>query len=101
MSGKLKPVTLHILDKDYVVACPGNECADLLAAADYLSRKMKEVREKGKVTGSERLLVMTALNVAHELLASKPEKNRYTEDIGADLQRLETKIQFALEQSRV
>jgi hypothetical protein len=34
-------------------------------------------------------------------LASKPEKNRYTEDIGADLQRLETKIQFALEQSRV
>jgi cell division protein ZapA len=101
MNGRLKPVTLHILDKDYVVACPESECADLLASADYLSQKMKEVREGGKVAGSERLLVMTALNVVHELLGYKQQKDSYTYNIGSELQRLENKIEFALTQGKV
>lgn len=101
MSGRLKPVTLHILDKDYVVACPETESADLRASADYLSRKMKEIRETGKVVGTERLLVMTALNVVHELLHYKQEKDSYTDNMGSEIKRLENKIEFALNQAKV
>ncbi len=92
-----KNVTLHILDKDYVVACPESEQDDLLSSAQYLNDKIQEVRERGKVSGSERLLVMTALNIVHELLQHKNTKNRYTNPSSVDLQRLEQKIQAALD----
>ncbi|MEY3218958.1 MAG: hypothetical protein RIT27_315 [Pseudomonadota bacterium] len=92
-----KNVTLHILEKDYVVACPDNEQDDLLACATYLNEKIQEVRERGKVSGSERLLVMTALNIVHELLQHKTSKNRYTNLDSGDLRRLEQKLQAALD----
>lgn len=94
-----KNVTLHILDKDYVVACPESEQEDLLASAQYLNDKIQEVRERGKVSGSERLLVMTALNIVHELLQHKTTKSRYTSLNSVDLLRLEQKLQAALDAS--
>jgi cell division protein ZapA len=92
-----KNVTLHILDKDYVVACPDSEQNDLLASAQYLNEKIQEVKEKGKISGAERLLVMTALNIVHELLQHKNAKSRYTSFSSGDLQRLEHKLQTALD----
>jgi cell division protein ZapA len=92
-----KNVTLHILDKDYVVACPESEQDDLLASARHLNDKIQEVRERGKVSGSERLLVMTALNIVHELLQHKNAKSGYTSPNSVDLLRLEQKLQAALD----
>jgi cell division protein ZapA len=94
-----KNVTLHILDKDYVIACPESEQDDLLASAHYLNDKIQEVKERGKISGSERLLVMTALNIVHELLQHKNTKNGYTSPSSIDLQRLEQKVQAALDAS--
>ncbi len=94
-----RQVTLHILDKDYVVACPENEREDLLACADYLSQKMQEVKERGKVVGTERLLVMTALNIIHELL-HKNEKSSYNEVTDVEIERLQNKINKALAQQQ-
>lgn len=96
---RAKNVTLHILDKDYVVACPESEQDDLLASAQYLNDKIQEVKEKGKISGAERLLVMTALNIVHELLQHKNAKSRYTSPNSVDLQRLEQKLQAALDAS--
>lgn len=94
---RAKNVTLHILEKDYVVACPDNEQDDLLACATYLNDKIQEVRERGKVSGSERLLVMTALNIVHEFLQHKTSKSRYTNLNSTDLVRLEQKLQAAID----
>ena len=94
---RAKNVTLHILEKDYVVACPDNEQDDLVACATYLNEKIQEVRERGKVSGSERLLVMTALNIVHELLQHKTSKSRYTNPSSVDLLRLEQKLQAAID----
>lgn len=95
MSSRNRQVTLHILDKDYVVACPESEREDLMACADYLSNKMQEIRERGKVVGTERLLVMTALNIIHELL-HKNEKSDYNEPTDIEIERLQKKIHNAL-----
>jgi len=100
MKRRTRQVTLHILDKDYVVACSDDDCTDLLACADYFSKKMQEVREGGKVVGTERLLVMTALNIVHELLRYKTQKTGYTETMTEELQRLQNKLALALEQGR-
>lgn len=92
-----KPVTLNLLDKDYVVACPDDECDDLLSAAAYLNHKMQEVREGGKVVSTERIAVMAALNIVHELLQHKQEKVSYNYIQEDEVQRLEDKIASALQ----
>ena len=61
-------VTVRILEKEYQVACPEDERAALLESADLLNRRMKEIRDTGKVVGLDRIAVMAALNLANELL---------------------------------
>jgi len=61
-------VTVRILEKEYQVACPEEERAALLRSADMLNRRMKDIRDSGKVVGLDRMAVMVALNLANELL---------------------------------
>ena len=68
MSDELARVTVRILDKDYQVACPDEERAALLESAALLTRKMQEIRASGKVVGLDRVAVMAALNLSHEIL---------------------------------
>ena len=68
MSDELARITVRILDKDYQVACPDEERDALLESAALLNRKMQEIRESGKVVGLDRVAVMAALNLSHEIL---------------------------------
>jgi cell division protein ZapA len=61
-------VTVKILDKDYPIHCPPQQRANLESAARYLDGKMREIRNSGKVIGADRIAVLAALNIAHELL---------------------------------
>lgn len=61
-------VTVQILDKEYSIICPPEERNNLVSAARYLDGKMREIRSSGKVIGADRVAVMAALNITHELL---------------------------------
>ncbi|MBF8781593.1 cell division protein ZapA [Pseudomonas fulva] len=61
-------VTVQILDKDYSIICPPEERNNLVSAARYLDAKMREIRSSGKVIGADRIAVMAALNITHDLL---------------------------------
>lgn len=61
-------VNVQILDKEYCISCPQDERANLESAARYLDGKMREIRSSGKVIGADRIAVMAALNITHELL---------------------------------
>ena len=65
--------TVRILDKDYQVACPQEQEAELLVSAKYLDKQMRGIRDSGKVIGLERIAVMAALNISHELLRASEE----------------------------
>ena len=67
-----KGVTLNILGREMRVSCPEGEEKTLQASADYLNRKLREVRDTGKVVGNERIAIMAALNIAHEHLSNHP-----------------------------
>ena len=69
MSGSSVPVTVRILDREYQIACREDERDELLAAAALVHERMQEVRSRGNVIGTDRVAVMAALNMAHELLA--------------------------------
>jgi cell division protein ZapA len=59
---------VDILDKEYRIACPEPEREALLASARLVDQKMREVRDSGRVVGSDRIAVMAALNIAHDLV---------------------------------
>ncbi len=64
-----KGMTIQILGKEFRVACPEGEEKQLQASVDFLNRRMREVRDTGKIVGNERIAVMAALNIAHEFLS--------------------------------
>ena len=64
-------LTISLLGREFRVACPEGEEKQLLASVDYLNRKMKEVRDTGKVVGNERIAIMAALNIAHEHMSNE------------------------------
>jgi cell division protein ZapA len=66
-----KTVEVNLLGRSYRVACDDDEREALMQAVAYLDAKMNEIRKAGKVMGAERIAVMAALNVAHELLSVK------------------------------
>ena len=68
-----RPISVRIMDIEYRVACPPEEEPDLRTAAEQLNRTMEEVRETGKVMGTERVAVMAALNISYELLTLKQQ----------------------------
>lgn len=61
-------LTIKILEKEYRVACPAEEKESLIASANMLNTKLNEIKKKGSVIGTERIAVMAALNMSHELL---------------------------------
>ncbi|HSS46386.1 MAG TPA: cell division protein ZapA [Burkholderiales bacterium] len=68
MSADSKGVDISIMGRKFRVACAENEQKELLEAVAYLDRKMREIRDQGKVVGLERIAIMAALNVTYELL---------------------------------
>lgn len=64
-------VSVTILDKEYKVACPQDQAADLLASANHLDTQMRAIRDSGKVIGLERIAVMAALNISYDLLCAR------------------------------
>ncbi|MBM3358602.1 MAG: cell division protein ZapA [Betaproteobacteria bacterium] len=71
MSADSKGLQINVMGREFRVACPENEQKGLLEAVDYLNRKMQEIRDGGKIVGLERIAIMAALNIAHELLTTK------------------------------
>ena len=68
-----KTITLDItiLGREFKVACKEREREELLEAVALLDKRMREIRDAGKVTGTDRIAVMAALNFAHELLRER------------------------------
>ena len=62
---------ITILGREFKVACKEGERDELLEAVALLDKRMREIRDAGKVTGTDRIAVMTALNFAHELLRER------------------------------
>ncbi|MDF1643406.1 MAG: cell division protein ZapA [Pseudomonadales bacterium] len=70
MSEPTVTLSVNILDRDYQVSCPESQQQSLIQSARYLDGKMREIRSKGSVVGTDRIAVMAALNVSYELLDS-------------------------------
>jgi cell division protein ZapA len=97
MSGKkINALDVKILDREFRIACPDDEKEELLEAVAYLDKKMCEIRDAGKIASVERIAVMAALNIAHELLKTKLGAGFDMGDYKRRMQAMQTSIDSAL-----
>ena len=89
MSTKAKTLDVSIMGRSYKVACSDEEREGLLSAVSYLDGKMNDIKAGGKVASAERIAVMAALNIAHELLEIRSGK---AAEAGFDLNALKRRI---------
>ena len=93
-------VSVRIMDKEYVVACPYDERSALLDAAEFLNARMREIRDSGKVVGLDRIAVMAALNLAHEYLKGKDRETKLDNGVGHRIRALRERVEGALEKGQ-
>lgn len=96
MSGEPVQVSIRILDKDYRIACEPNEEQGLRESARILDGKMREIRKTGRVIGTDRIAVMAALNIAHELFQLRKTRVVNSGELDPRLALLQERVAQAL-----
>ena len=93
-------VTVRILEKEYFISCPQDERAALLDSAEYLNKKMREVRDTGKVVGADRIAVIAALNMANELLRLRKQDAEIQGAVSGRVKNMRERVETALQRTR-
>jgi cell division protein ZapA len=93
-------VSVRIMEKEYLVACPYEERSALLDAAEFLTARMREIRDSGKIVGHDRIAVMAALNLAHEFLKGKDRESKLDSGVGHRGRALRERVESALEKGQ-
>ena len=97
MNQKPQPVSLIIMGKEYRIACDPEEQDDLIHSAQQLDVQMRKMRDSGKITGPDRIAVMAALNLAHELQMMKNQNALLNQRLSECLTKMSHKIENVLE----
>jgi len=93
---KSSSLDVNILDREFRVACPEDERAELQEAVAYLDKKMREIRDAGKIASVERIAIMAALNIAHELLTTRVGGGFDLADLKRRIQSMQATIDASL-----
>jgi len=94
-----KDASVEILGKIYQIKCPEAEVNSLERAAQYLEEKMRHMRDSGPFS-IDRIAVVTALNVVHQLLTLEQQRNHHIQTINQRLYHLQDKVEQALAQNQ-
>ena len=99
MSGPSEAVSVRILDREYTVGVAPEERDSLAAAARLLDQKMREVRGANRMAAVDRVAVLAALNLAHELQQLRDERAGGDREVARALDVLQRKLDDALSAS--
>ena len=87
-----EPVEVRILDREFTVGCEPGERDSLMAAAQLLDARMREIRGNNKMAALDRVAVLAALNLAHELQQLRAEGGTHGDEIGRVLGDMNRKL---------
>ncbi|HBW83447.1 MAG TPA: cell division protein ZapA [Gammaproteobacteria bacterium] len=100
MSEQSTAIQVTILDKEYQVNCPPSEQEALIKSARYLDESMRKIKSRGNIHGAEKIAVMAALNITHEMLQKNQLIYKTRQATSEQVKSLEEKIDLALASSR-
>jgi cell division protein ZapA len=95
-----KAINIRVLDKEYQVACPADEEPALMESARLVDEKMREIRDSRKMIGADRVAVMAALNLAHDLLTLQTNGANGGPAVETKLRSLQNKVEAAITRGR-
>lgn len=95
MNDEFVPVNVRVLEKDYQVACKPGEEGDAKRAAQYVDSQLRELRNRGNVSSSERMAVVAAMNIANELLQLQ-RQTMSSDSLSGQLEQMKASIDRAL-----
>ena len=90
-----EPVAISILDREVLIACTPEEKANLLEAARYLDAKMRDMRSSARSATLDRIAILAALNISHELLDVRRRESTDAAQLAEKLQALNAKLERA------
>ncbi|MER3546235.1 MAG: cell division protein ZapA [Rhodanobacteraceae bacterium] len=88
--------TVRLLDREFLIGCAPEEREGLMAAATFLDGKMRELRGSSRSVGYDRVAVLAALSIAHELLQLRRDQGEQLRGIGEGMSMLRRKLEGAL-----
>ena len=94
------PVTVTILGKEYQISCPDEEQSALISSARLLHENMEKIRSTGKIVGLDRIAVMAALNLAHDLLSLQNSEEGGVDEINKSILQMKDKVSVFLDEAR-
>ncbi|HKL77809.1 MAG TPA: cell division protein ZapA [Gammaproteobacteria bacterium] len=100
MAEASETVAITILGKEYHIRCPSEERDRLTVLARFVDEKMRETRDKGSALGTDRIAVLTALNIANELFEIQERRNEEIEEAGARASRMLDTVQQLLDEEK-
>ena len=100
MTDMFAHITIRILEKEYHVSCPADEKANLLASVELLNKKMREIRDSGKVVGLDRIAIMAALNLANEFLKRTGDERQLKNQMVPRVRAMSERLDEALRPGR-
>jgi cell division protein ZapA len=87
-----EPVNVRILDREFTVGVEPGERDSLVAAATLLDARMREIRGSNRMAAIDRVAVLTALNLAHELLQLRTHSEHRDQALTRTLGELNRKL---------
>ena len=100
MSEESTSVQVKIIDKEYHVNCPPSDKEALIKSARYLDENMSKIKGRGNIHGVEKIAVMAALNITHDMLRKNRLINETRHATAQQVQGIETKIDSAIAHAR-
>lgn len=100
MSNGTDTVPVVILGKEYAVRCPPEERNRLEQLARFVDERMREVRESGAALGTDRIAVLTALNIANELFELQEQRSQETQEADDRTARMVATVQRLLDEEQ-
>jgi len=95
-----EPVSVHILDREYTVGVEPAERESLTAAARVLDGKMREIRGSNRMAAVDRIAVLAALNLAHELQQLRDEQLAQQQRFQSAMNELNRRLDMAIDNAR-
>ncbi len=100
MNEQSTAVQVKILDKEYQVNCPPSDQEALMKSAKYLDENMRKIKGRGNIHGGEKIAVMAALNITHDMLRKNRMINESRHITAQQVKVIEDKIDLAIATSR-
>jgi len=94
------PISVKISGKEYQISCPKEEQKSLISSAELLHNSMEKIRATGKIVGTDRIAVLAALNLAHDLITLQDDEGGVDNEMNQKILSMKEKVSAFLDEER-